>query len=243
MERLDKLVSSVFGLSRREAQAAVRQGRVEVSGAPIRLPETKVDPAAPIALDGEEGAYARYVYIMLDKPAGYVSATEDSRDPTVLELLPELYLKRKLGVAGRLDKDATGLLLLTDDGTLNHRLTSPRYHLDKRYDVRLDYPAREKDVRAFAEGMDLGDFTAMPGLLEIDPLDPTHCFVTIREGKFHQVKRMFEKCGRRVLALRRVAMGGLLLDETLGEGGFRLLTAQEIQYLTEKCAIKQENQK
>ena len=217
MMRLDKLLASSASISRTQAQEAIRRGRVTVDGEVVRLPEKKVDEKAALLLDGKPLNYEKYVYIMMDKPAGYLSATEDTRDPSVTELLPEDLRKRSLGIVGRLDKDTTGLLLLTDDGELNHRLTSPRYHMDKLYDATLDLPAEKKDIEVFASGIEFSDFTAMPAKLEIGE-DPHRCLVTLREGKFHQVKRMFERVGKSVVYLKRTAIGNLTLLDSQKTG-------------------------
>ena len=237
MMRLDKLLASSASISRTQAQEAIRRGRVTVDGEVVRLPEKKVDEKAALLLDGKPLNYEKYVYIMMDKPAGYLSATEDTRDPSVTELLPEDLRKRSLGIVGRLDKDTTGLLLLTDDGELNHRLTSPRYHMDKLYDATLDLPAEKKDIEVFASGIEFSDFTAMPAKLEIGE-DPHRCLVTLREGKFHQVKRMFEKCGKKVVALRRISIGEVEMDGSLGPGGYRRLTDKERDSLLFACGLK-----
>jgi len=237
MIRLDKLTAQAANMTRSQAVAAIKKGRVSVDGAICRVPDQKVQEQAVLLLDGQPVTYEKYVYLMMDKPAGYLSATEDTRDPSVTELLPEALQKRSLGIVGRLDKDTTGLLLLTDNGELNHRLTSPRYHMDKVYLATLDVPAEARDIRDFAEGMDLGDFVAMPGRLEIDPDDGRNCRVTIREGKFHQVKRMFRACGKTVVALRRISIGGVSLDDTLGSGGWRRLTESERKHLLENCGL------
>ena len=237
MIRLDKLTAQAADMTRTQATAAIKKGRVTVDGVVVRTPDQKVDETAVLLLDGQPVTYEKYVYLMMDKPAGYLSATEDTRDPSVTELLPEALQKRSLGIVGRLDKDTTGLLLITDNGELNHRLTSPRYHMDKVYAATLDVPAEQRDVRDFAEGMDLGDFVAMPGRLEIDPRDGRLCRVTIREGKFHQVKRMFRACGKTVVALRRLSIGGVSLDDTLGAGGWRRLTEKEKAILLENCGL------
>ena len=239
MIRLDKLTAQAADLTRTQATAAIKKGRVTVDGIVVRTPDQKVSETAQLCLDGQPVTYEKYVYLMMDKPQGYLSATEDTRDPSVTELLPESLQKRSLGIVGRLDKDTTGLLLLTDNGELNHRLTSPRYHMDKVYLATLDVPADERDVRDFESGMDLGDFTAMPGKLEIDPEDGRNCRVTIREGKFHQVKRMFRACGKTVVALRRISIGGVSLDDTLGMGGWRRLTEKEKLHLLENCGLKE----
>ena len=228
-ERLDKLLATRLLLSRKEAQAAVRAGRVTVDGAPARDPAAKADPALQtVLLDGAAVAADQFFYLMLNKPAGVLSATEDRRgDRTALDLLPAQYQKAGLGVVGRLDKDAEGLLLLTNDGALNHRLTSPRHHAVKTYLVRTDAPADGDDAAAFAAGLALSDFTALPAGLEL--LDDGRALVSIAEGKFHQIKRMFQARGKTVLALKRLSIGPLRLDEGLPPGGWRPLSEAEKQ--------------
>lgn len=228
--RLDKIVSTLGLITRSEAQAAIRKGSVAVDGVPCRQPATKVDTEKQsVMLSGKRLQGDGFAYLMLHKPAGVLSATEDKHgDMTVLDLLPEAYQRIGLGVVGRLDKDTEGLILLTDNGELNHRLTSPKYHADKRYLARLDLPADERDIAEFARGMDLGDFTTLPALLEPGE-NQLEWFVTIREGKFHQVKRMFHACGKEVQYLKRLSIGTLKLDETLKKGEFRPLTEAEIR--------------
>ena len=228
--RLDKIVSTLGLITRSEAQAAIRKGSVAVDGVPCRQPATKVDTEKQnVTLSGKRLQGDGFAYLMLHKPAGVLSATEDKHgDMTVLDLLPEAYQRIGLGVVGRLDKDTEGLILLTDNGELNHRLTSPKYHADKRYLARLDLPADDSDRAAFAEGMDLGDFTTLPAVLEPGE-NQLEWFVTIREGKFHQVKRMFHACGKEVQYLKRLSIGTLKLDETLGKGECRPLTEAEIR--------------
>ena len=228
--RLDKIVSTLGLITRSEAQAAIRRGAVMVDGVPCRQPATKVDTGKQsVTLSGKRLQGDGFAYLMLNKPAGVLSATEDKHgDRTVLDLLPEAYQRIGLGVVGRLDKDTEGLILLTDNGELNHRLTSPKYHADKRYLAVLDLPADDRDAAAFAAGMDLGDFTSMPALLEPGK-NELEWYVTIREGKFHQVKRMFHACGKEVQYLKRLYIGTLKLDETLEKGEFRPLTEEEIR--------------
>jgi 16S rRNA pseudouridine516 synthase len=168
---------------------------------------------------------------MLNKPQGFLSATEDKHDPVVVDLVPEELRHFKVFPVGRLDKDTEGLLLLTNDGNFDHALMSPRKQVVKRYFAILDKPAEAADCDMFAAGMDLGDFIAKPGKLEIDPDEPTHVFVEISEGKFHQVKRMCEKAGKTVVFLKRVAIGPLTLDETLLPGDCRELTQEEMDLL------------
>lgn len=230
--RLDKIISSCCLLSRTEAQAALKAGRVTVDGSVVRQGAVKADSAAQhILLDGQRVEGDGYVYVMLYKPVGVLSATEDRRGAaTALELLPERYQKAAPGVVGRLDKDAEGLLFLTSNGPLNHRLTSPRHHADKVYLVTLDRPADASDIAAFAAPMDLGDFTTQPAELTLLQ-DGTVCRVTLREGKFHQIKRMFAHQGKTVQTLKRLSIGPLMLDAALRPGDWRPLFPDEIQQL------------
>jgi len=230
--RLDKVLATLSLISRTDAQSAMKAGRVTVDGIPARDGKVKVDSDAQIILlDGKRVEGDGFVYLMLYKPVGVLSATEDKKGAvTAMDLLPEEYRKAAPGVVGRLDKDAEGLLLLTNNGELNHRLTSPRHHADKLYRVTLDLPANEEDVRAFAAPMDLGDFTTQPGKLELLE-DGRTALVTIHEGKFHQIKRMFAHQGKTVQTLKRLSIGPLRLDETLNEGGWRVLEKEEIRAL------------
>ena len=193
MERLDKLLANTGRWSRREVKELVRRGQVRVDGVIAASAEQKITPAA-VTVSGEPVALGSCTYLLLHKPAGVLTATEDRRQPTVLDLLPTEY--RRIGVApvGRLDKDTTGLLLLTDDGELAHRLLSPKYHVDKRYLARVDGPLSQADVDAFASGITLSDGTEyLPAGLELLP--ENRCIVTLRQGKFHQVKRMLASRG------------------------------------------------
>lgn len=231
MERLDKIISATGKKSRREVKLLVKQGRILVDGVPASAPEMKVDPVvSEILLDGEDIGYRRFTYIMLHKPAGVLSAVEDKRQKTVLDLLPEELQKRGLSPVGRLDKDTEGLLLLTNDGDLTHHLLSPRHHVDKVYYARVDGVLNDADCAAFAAGMTLGDgLECMPAGLEI--LAPDQALVTLQEGKFHQVKRMLAARGKPVTYLKRLSMGPLRLDETLQIGEFRHLTEEEVNIL------------
>lgn len=237
MERLDKLVAAAAGLSRKEAGEAIRRGRVSVDGVIQRKPEVKADPNGNLRLDGKPVRYEKYVYYMMNKPAGYLSAREDRGGPTVFDILPDWVRRRDLGAVGRLDKDTEGLLLFTDNGELNHRLTSPKYHQPKQYLVHLDIPAEIADGDVFARGIELSDFTAMPAELMIGE-DPTCCLLTIGEGKFHQVKRMFAARGKTVVYLKRLSMGPIRLDETLKPGDVRALSAEEAGLLLEAARLK-----
>ena len=233
-ERLDKLIASTGRWSRREVKALVREGRVLADGAIARSVEDKYDAdTCRIAVNGEELRLREHTYVMLHKPAGVLSATEDGRGRTVLDLLsPEL---RKIGVfpVGRLDKDTEGLLLLTDNGELAHALLSPKKHVDKVYYARVRGRLAPEDCAAFEAGMTLGDGLAcMPAGLEILRAGETsECLVTLREGKFHQVKRMLAARGKPVEYLKRLSMGPLWLDEGLAAGEYRLLTEEEERLL------------
>lgn len=235
MERLDKIIANRGIASRREVKELVRQGRVLVDGAPAPSADMKVSlETAAVTVDGVAVSGERYTYLLLHKPAGVLTATEDRRQPTVMDLLPQQY--RRLAPVGRLDKDTEGLLLLTNDGELAHRLLSPKYHVEKRYFARVDGELSAADMEAFARGMTLGDgLECLPAGLE---LLPGHaCIVTLREGKFHQVKRMLAARGAPVLYLKRLSMGPLTLDDSLAAGAYRLLRAEEILALYRVCGL------
>ena len=238
MERLDKVLAATGRWSRREVKQLVRQGQVRVNGAAATSAEEKVEPeTAVITVGGEPVRLQKYTYVMLHKPAGVLTATEDRRQPTVLELLPPELRRIDLAPVGRLDKDTEGLLLLTNDGELTHRLLSPRYHVDKHYLARVDGDLSPADVSAFAAGMTLPDgLVCLPAGLELLP-QPRTCIVTLREGKFHQVKRMLAACGAPVLYLKRLSMGPLTLPDDLPPGAYRLLTDEEISALYRVCAM------
>ena len=237
MERLDKLLAGTGKWSRREVKALVRQGLVRVDGRLAASAEDKLDPAAAVVtVAGETIALHRFTYVLLHKPAGVLTATEDRKQPTVLDLLPPELRRIGLAPVGRLDKDTEGLLLLTNDGELAHRLLSPKYHVDKRYLARVDGELSAADTEAFARGMTLGDgLECLPAGLEVLP--DRVCIVTLREGKFHQVKRMLAARGAPVLYLKRLSMGPLTLDDSLAAGAYRLLRAEEISALYRVCDL------
>jgi len=239
MERLDKILSSTGHWSRREVKDLVRQGRVKVNGEKAKKPEDKCDPAqAEITVDGSVVDCAPFVYLMLHKPDGLLSATEDKRQKTVIDLLPEHLQKRGLFPVGRLDKDTEGLLILTDDGNLAHQLLSPKKHVDKVYYAKVDGRLVQEDVEALAGGMTLGDgLECLPAGLEILG-EGNECLVTLREGKYHQVKRMLAARGKPVVYLKRLSMGGLSLDEQLQKGQWRPLTPRELDLLREKERVE-----
>lgn len=225
MDRVDKLLASTGLWSRKEVKELCRRGRVTADGSPVR-PEDKLSESVALAVDGQPVTLEQSVWLMLHKPAGLLSATEDPRQSTVLDLLPERYRKIGLFPVGRLDKDSEGLLLLTNDGPLAHALLSPKRHVDKVYYVETDGELTQADADAFAQGMTLADgYHCLPALLR--PLGGGRGEVTLREGKYHQIKRMLGSLGKPVTYLKRIAFGPLTLDETLSRGQWRPLSGPE----------------
>ena len=233
MLRLDKYLADMQVGSRTEVKQMRKKGQVSVDGAKALKPELKIDiEKAKVVVNGNLIGYAEYEYWMLHKPAGVVSATEDRHDKTVVELLKDS-MRKDLFPVGRLDKDTEGLLLITNDGELAHELLSPKKHVDKTYFARIDGVVNQEDVEAFKEGLDIGEEKlTMPAELHIlktnEEQKTSEIELTIREGKFHQVKRMFEAVGKTVTYLKRLSMGSLVLDENLGLGEARLLTEEEL---------------
>ena len=237
MERLDKVLAGTGRWSRREVKLLVRQGLVRLNGAAAVSAEEKCDPeTAVITVNGETVVLRRFTYVLLHKPGGVLTATEDRRQETVMELLPQELRRVGLAPVGRLDKDTEGLLLLTNDGELTHRLLSPKYHVDKRYFARVDGHLTAAHTETFAKGMTLGDgLKCLPARLEILP--DSGCIVTVREGKFHQVKRMLASCGAPVVYLKRLTMGPLVLGDELGRGEHRMLREEEVAALYRTCGL------
>ena len=229
MIRLDKYLSDAAPYSRKEIKLLVKRKAVTVNGITAKIPDMKVDEEKDlVCVNGESVAYRKFIYLMLNKPQGYLSATEDDRDPVVVDLVPEELKHFAPFPVGRLDKDTEGLLLLTNDGQFDHELMSPRKNLFKRYYAELDHPAIQEDIELFASGMEFKEFTAKPARVEIDPADPRKVYVEIAEGKFHQVKRMWERAGKNVLFLKRIAIGELKLPDSLECGKMRELTPGEL---------------
>ena len=236
-ERLDKIIASMGRYSRREVKQLVREGRILVDGRIARSAEEKFDAEqTEITVAEEKLSYRRFTYVMLHKPAGVLSATEDGHGQTVMDLLPKEYSRMGLFPVGRLDKDTEGLLLLTNDGALAHDLLAPKKHVDKVYFTRVSGTLTQEDCRAFAAGMTLDDglVCQRAGLEILSAGAQSEALVTIHEGKFHQIKRMLAFLGKQVLYLKRLQMGPLKLDETLHIGEFRLLTAQEIEQIVNR---------
>ncbi|MEO3944208.1 pseudouridine synthase [Gorillibacterium sp. CAU 1737] len=238
-ERLDKILAHAGFGTRREIKEQVKRGQVTVNGKIVKDSGLQVKPALDsILVDGERVEYREHVYLMLHKPPGYVSATEDTRDRTVLELLGEEYAHFDLFPVGRLDKDTEGLLLLTNDGKLAHQLLSPRKHVPKLYYAEVSGFVTEEDRVAFQQGVELDDgYRTLPAELIIEQAEQpesgklSRIRLTLHEGKFHQVKRMFQSVGKKVVYLKRLSMGSLELDESLKPGEYRELTELEMEGL------------
>lgn len=232
MERLDKILANAMVGSRKEVVKLIRSGGVLVNSSPVTDPAFKVDPqSATISANGTPILYKEHYHIMLHKPQGYICATEDTREKTVLDLLPDdRFPKQKLFPAGRLDKDTEGFVFLTTDGKLAHRVTGPKNHVNKKYYVKVDKPLQPQWSREFESGIIIDDgYQCKSAYFEM--LSEFTCCLTIFEGKFHQVKRMFEALGCTVTYLKRVQIGSVCLDDTLELGEFRELTPEETALL------------
>lgn len=233
MIRLDKYLADMGIGTRSELKKMIRSGRVQVDGVAAKKPEEKIDvESQTVTLDGKEISYQKVEYYMLHKPAGVVSATKDQKEKTVLDLM-DGQKRKDLFPIGRLDKDTEGLLLITNDGNLAHRLLSPGKHVDKVYFAKIDGRVTEEDVKLFSDGLDIGDEDrTLPAKLQILTSDEeSEILLTIQEGRFHQVKRMFEAVGKKVTYLKRMSMGSLILDENLKKGEYRPLTKEELEKL------------
>ena len=237
MVRLDKAVA-LTGMTRTEARKAIAAGRVQVNGQAARDQGMQVEPR-DVTVDGRPVEVPGEIYLMIHKPAGVVTATEDRALPTVSDLLPESVRRRGPGPVGRLDRDVTGLVLMTTNGQLAHRLISPKWKAEKVYRARCEGELTEADVEAFASGMALSDFVALPAKLEILSAGGGESLadVVLTEGKFHQVKRMFAAVGHPLLGLERLRIGPIALDESLAPGEWRMLTAEEAAALLAQCGL------
>lgn len=230
-ERLDKLIASQGLVSRNDVKSMVKRGEVSVNGVVVKDSSVKVSYEDNITVSGKPLKQTEFIYIMLNKPKGVVSASEDKRDKTVVDILPEELKRKNLFPAGRLDKDTTGFSLITDDGDFAHRILSPSRHVDKTYIAEVsDKIDFENARKAFKDGIVLGDGTVLLSAeLELVSDENSQIFkVVIKEGKYHQVKRMFASLGTTVIELKRVSIGGLRLDEALNEGEARLITPEEL---------------
>lgn len=229
--RLDKFLSNAGEGSRSQVKEYIKKGLVTVNDCRAKSGDVNIDENKDIIIcQGKRISLVKYRYFMLNKPAGVVSATEDNLDKTVLDCLSRED-RKDLFPVGRLDKDTTGLLLLTNDGDLSHNLLSPRKHVDKTYYVTCENPVTEEQLKALREGVDIGDDkNTLPALARIGEL-PNEIYLTIREGRFHQVKRMLQAVENKVCGLKRLSMGSLRLDESLKPGEYRALTEEEVRDL------------
>lgn len=230
--RIDKFISEQAVVSRSDAKALLKKGKITVNGIAVKSADAKIDPEKDIvSIDGKEISYRRFMYIMLNKPDGVVCATRDGLSSTVLELLPEDFRRKGLFPAGRLDKDTEGFVFITDDGDLAHKMLSPKNHVEKEYVVTLEKPADESYIPLFESGMTIdGGEKCLPARLILTG-NPKIVRLVLHEGKYHQVKRMMEAAGNRVVHLKRVRMGGITLDPALLSGECREITAAELDTL------------
>lgn len=231
MERLDKIIASQTEYSRKDVKYLALNKKLTVNGEIVRRSDIKVDPEKDeIAINGKPILVKKYVYLILNKPEGYISATEDKSQATVLELIPEEFKCRDVFPVGRLDKDTTGLMILSDDGEFAHNILAPKKHVEKEYEVTVDIKVTEEMKQGFLEGVDLNDGVCKTAILEITG-DYT-ANVTLTEGRYHQIKRMFGCFGAKVVKLHRTRMGKLVLPNDLEVGDSRELTEEEIKLLT-----------
>lgn len=231
MTRLDKILSTQLNITRSQAKTAVRQGMVQINGTMAKNADAKCTDRDVITFDGKNIMYSRFVYIMMNKPKGVISASDGKGDTTVIDILPDDMKRRGLFPAGRLDKDTTGFMLITDDGEFAHNILSPSHHITKTYIATLDKPFDDELINDFRQGMILTGEKLLEA--DVEPLndDNTVAKVVLRQGLYHQVKRMFKKHGINVVELKRVKMGNLSLDPSLGEGECRYLSENELKLI------------
>ena len=227
--RLDKFVADAAALTRSEARKAIKAGLIKIDERTVKDIAFQLDEDANVFLSGEQIYYKKFIYIMLNKPSGYISATEDRRQKTVLDLLDSSYSRYSLFPAGRLDIDTEGFLLLTNDGDLAHNLLSPNKKVGKTYFVRYEKEISDDDLEKLREGVDIGECITKPA--QTERISENEINLIITEGKFHQIKRMAEAVGNKVCYLKRLAYGSLFLDEKLEIGNYRHLTEDEVGYL------------
>ncbi len=229
--RLDKYISNSGVATRSEVKKLLKGGLITLDGNVVKNGDIKIDEnSAVVLLKGERIIYNKYIYLMLNKPKDYVSATEDKHYKVVTELVKDEYKHYNVSPVGRLDIDTEGLLILTNDGQFNHNVTAPKKDIYKRYFARVDKPMNEADIIEFQKGMEFKDFVSRPAKLEITN-NPCEVYIEIAEGKFHQVKRMCERVGKSVTYLKRVSIGKLVLDETLNLGEMREISGEELELI------------
>jgi len=231
--RLDKFIANQTHLTRSEAIVAIKFGRVAVDNKIVKISEQKIDENSQIVtLDGKQIVYKKFVYLMLNKPDGIVSSTDDGDGKTVVDLLPEYYQKREVFPCGRLDKNTLGLIILTDDGESSHKLLSPKTHAEKVYKFVCKFPLSENDLIVLQNGVDIGGYITMPCKITLD--DERSGKIVLTEGKYHQIKLMFQQVHNQIIYLERIAFAGICLDENLERGKWRELNEDEIKLFTKK---------
>ena len=234
MERIDKVISQELNIGRSEAKALIKQGRAVLNGLPVKSFNDKFDEKKDIlTVDGREIVFRKFVYIMMNKPKGVISSTDGRKtaEKTVIDILPEGMKRKNLFPAGRLDKNTTGFVLITDDGEFAHRILSPKNHVEKEYIACLDKPFDDEVIDAFSKGVTIGEDECLPALLEAVNSDFKTARVIIKQGMYHQIKRMFKRFSIEVLELKRIRMGTLSLDETLASGECRYLDENEVKLI------------
>ncbi len=232
MERIDKIIAAQTEYSRKDVKKMISQKKIEVDGKIIKSADEKIKENAVIKINGKELNIKKNIYLILNKPKGYISATEDNNMKTVLDLVPEKYQHRALFPAGRLDKDTTGMMIITDDGKFAHNILSPKKHIKKKYNVTIDIPVTKEMITGFERGIQLNDGECKKALLEIT--GEYTADVTITEGRYHQIKRMFGCYGAKVIELNRVQMGEFILPSNLKLGQCREITEKEIEQIIKK---------
>lgn len=232
MERIDKIIATQTEYSRKDVKKMISQKKIEVDGKIIKSADEKINENAVIKISGKELNIQKNIYLILNKPKGYISATEDKNMKTVLDLVPEKYQHRALFPAGRLDKDTTGMMIITDDGKFAHNILSPKKHIKKRYNVTIDIPVTKEMITGFERGIQLNDGECKKALLEIT--GEYTADVTITEGRYHQIKRMFGCYGAKVIELNRVQMGEFILPSNIKLGQCREITVKEIEQIIKK---------
>lgn len=225
--RLDKYTADALGVTRSEAVKLIKSGKITVDGNPQKNPAAKVNETSLVETEGRLLKREEFIYIMMNKPAGYITAVEDKRFPTVMDLLGDKYRRYNIAPVGRLDKDTEGLLLLTNNGVLAHNLLSPKKNVRKTYYAELARPLTEEKIDILEKGVDIGGYVTRP--CTVERLEETRVNITVAEGKFHQVKRMFEAVDNSVVYLKRISFAGLSLDESLGPSQFRQLCTKETE--------------
>lgn len=234
MERIDKVISKELNIGRSEAKALIKQGRAVLNGLPVKSFNDKLDEEKDtLTVDGREIVFRRFVYIMMNKPKGVISSTDGRKtaEKTVIDILPKAMKRKNLFPAGRLDKNTTGFVLITDDGEFAHRILSPKNHVEKEYIAELDKPFDDDMIDAFAKGVTIGEDECLPAQLAAVNDDRKTARVIIKQGMYHQIKRMFKKFSIEVVELRRIQMGGLRLDEALAPGACRYLSENEVKLI------------